>query len=143
MTVFLQGSMLMIKYKKEWPELVKLATAHTLEKERTLFLLALREVESGKKNQEFNVKAAKGTSLKEQALWAIGSIKKNDERWQNYIRDQSYVDYIKFFAWYGGPYGTGWCPLDSGGWIDNIKQSIEEVRFELEGNPRVVEDNRP
>src|SRR3990167_4215659 len=102
-----------IKHREEWPVLIKLAKESSLQKARIVFLLALREVESltegrGKKGEEFNVKVAKGTSLEEQAKWAIGTIKANEKRYQDYILEHGNIDYVSFFAVLGGPYGTGW-----------------------------------
>ena len=120
-----------MKHKAEWARLIHLAKLHRLTQEQMYFLLALRELESGEDGTEFNVKAAEGTGLEEQALWAIGSIRKNNERWQDYIRDKGCMDFPFFFFYLGGPYGTGWHP-ESSGYVNQINNLIEGVKNEFE-----------
>lgn len=99
------------------------------------FLMALREVEGGSEGNEFNIKAVQDTCFEEQAQWAIDSIKKNEQRWQRYILEQSYMDYISFFAYLGGPMRSGWHINESPRveWINNMKQAIERIKngFEI------------
>jgi len=102
-----------------------------LTKEQTIFLLALREAEDGAKGYEFGVKNARGTDLKEQALWAIGSIKKNDTRWQKFLIDKGSISFTIFFAYFGGPYGRGWVEHDKEVWIDNVNFFIKEIENEF------------
>ena len=117
-----------MKFKKEWPKLVQMGKAKDLTQEQLYFLLALREQEGGQEGNEFNVKAVKGTSFEEQAAWAIGSILKNDRRWQDYIREQSYLDFPTFFRYLGGPYGNGWHYSHPGSaWVVELKNIMKEV----------------
>lgn len=94
------------------------------------FLMALREVENGPKDNEFNIKAVKDTSEEEQTEWAIASIKNNEKRWQRYILEQSYMDFVSFFAYIGGPMGTGWHNNEEPRvyWITQMKETIERIR---------------
>ena len=120
-----------MKHKGEWPFLIKLAEKGKLTTEQTYFLLALREVESGSQGNELNIKSVRNTSFEIQVEFAIESIKENEKRWQNYIRDQSYMDFPSFFAYLGGPYGTGWHKKDESlPWINELKQAIERIQDE-------------
>lgn len=126
-----------MKYKDERATLILMGHKSGLIDEQIYFLLALRELEDGSKGNEFNIKAVQGTNLREQAQWAIDSIKKNDGRWQDYIRDQSYMDFPSFFMYLGGPLRTGWhggaaspdtFRLES---INKLKQLIEEIKCQV------------
>ena len=94
--------------------------------------MALRRIEGGRERNEFNIKAAKNTSFEEQTLCAIGSIKANEKRWQRYILGQSYMDFPAFFAYIGGPYGTGWHEKLDLDWVHQLRTLIEEVQQEFE-----------
>ena len=121
-----------LQHKSEWKELVTLSHKNNLTLDNTIFLLDLREVEDGKEGNEFGIKEVKGTDLKTQALWAIGSILKNERRWQEYIRKNGRIEFIDFFANYGGPYGTGWHSQNKNEWIDNMYYFINQINKEIE-----------
>ena len=131
----------MIKHKDEWPELIRIAALSNsmLNVEKLVFLFALREVEDGGEGNEFKVKTVGGAGFKEQALWAIGAILKNDNRWQDYVRSQGYISYVRFFSVLGGSYGRGWhpshTPADKMKWEKQMKKSIKEINHELERDP--------
>ena len=121
-----------LKHEDEWPLLIKLAEEHSLTSPQILFLLALREVESGTTGNEFNVKTVQNTSLKEQALWAIGSIRANEKRYQKYLIENSNTpDYVSFFAVLGGPYGNGYHIKGSTKWALRMREFIKEIGREL------------
>ena len=121
----------MLKHCGQYHLMIKLANEKHLGVEFTLFLLALREQEDGIVGNELRIKAAQGTDLKEQILWAIGSIKKNEIRWQEHILNKGWIDFEEFFAFHGGPYATGWCA--NMGWVNNIKQFIKEIKEDYYG----------
>lgn len=118
--------LLKMKYKKEYPKLIKLGRINGLVIEQLYFLLALREVESGSGKNEFNIKAVKDTSFEEQALWAIGSIKENTNRWHRYILDQSHMSFTTFFVCLGGPYRSGWHKGKIQ--VDKLNKTIERIK---------------
>jgi len=142
-----QKGLTMIHYQEEWSQLVPLARINGLTETQIVLLLAIREVEAGSVEAgEFGVKAAKGQGLKEQALWTIGSIKKNEQRYQDYVRDIEHfnvgkvIDFIEFFAYKGGPYSNGWCPIEDrecSFWVKNVKSKIKEVKYEFSKGVRV------
>ena len=127
--------MLVLLHKDEWEFLVNLARRHGLTTDKIIFLLALRELENGVKGNEFNVRAAQGAGLEEQALWAIGSIKRNERRWQKFVVSKDYMTFTKFFGCLGGPYGTGWRECispESTFWEDTMEYLMEEIQDEFE-----------
>ena len=101
----------MIKHKDKWLGIIQECKAHNLTMRQMVFVLALLEVEDRPKDSEFNVAAAHGAGFKEQLLWVIGSVKKNQERWQKYLIGD-YLEMIipceEFFFKFGGSLRTGW-----------------------------------
>ena len=126
-----------IQHRKEWPLLIRLAQESSLEnKERIRFLLALREVSSrregkGLTGEEFGVKAVNGTNLEEQARWAIGTIKRNEKRYQEYVIKNGMVDFVSFFATLGGPYGKGWATHNPVEFIRDMNYFINLIDKEI------------
>lgn len=126
-----------IRHREEWSLLIKLAQESSLSKERIRFLLALREVVSLQNEErktegfEYGVKAAKGTTLEEQAKWAIGTIKANEKRYQDHIIKHGYIEYPNFFTYLGGPYGTGWNKSNPVWFVDNLNIYIKLIEEEL------------
>lgn len=122
-----------MKYLKEWPSLITLGESRGLVKEQIYLLLALRELEDGPKGNEFSVRAVQHSTLDEQAIWAIDSIKANQKRWQRYILGQSYMDFVSFFAYIGGPYGTGWHEKLDLEWVNKLKELMKGIEDEFKG----------
>ena len=120
-----------IKHSNEWAYLVDLAKKNKLTADQAIFLLALREVENGSAGTEFNVKSVQGTSLEKQALWAIGSILKNEKRWHDYLRDKEWIDFLDFFISKGGPYGSGWRLVERNMWVKDMKNFIKLITKEM------------
>jgi len=136
-----------LKHQDEWEDLIHLGYKHGLTEDQIYFLLALREVEDGRKGNEFNIKDVKNTSFVEQTVWAIGSIKANEKRWQDYIINQEYIDYIDFFCYFGGPLKTGWHIVDKGClstefWISIMKSNIKECKHGFERNKEMGREDR-
>jgi hypothetical protein len=120
-----------IKHNDEWAFLVDLAKKNKLTADHAIFLLALREVEDGESGNEFNVKSVKGTTLEKQALWAIGSIIKNERRWNEYLINNGWMDFVDFFIRKGGPYGSGWRLVERDVWVKDMKNYINKVTKEM------------
>lgn len=85
-----EGSMPTQRQLREWPTLMKVAREYRLSSEDTIMLLAIREAEGGGVGFELGVKAAKNTSLDEQARWAAGSIRANRTRYQQLKQEGVY-----------------------------------------------------
>jgi hypothetical protein len=118
--------LLRLKRKSEWDFLIKLGVKNGLNVEQNIFLIALREYIDGGAGNEFGVKAVCGTNLEEQALWAIGSIKKNERRWHEYLLDNGHIDYITFFCFMGGPFGVGWFKVKEA--VDKLNHYCEIIK---------------
>lgn len=100
------------------------------------FLIALREVEGGSEGNEFNIKAVQNTTYDTQTKCAIESILANEKRWQLYVREQSHMDFITYFACLGGELHTGWHNTKSKiDWIGKIHRTIQSIEKEYDNEP--------
>lgn len=124
---------LKIKHRDEWKQLIDLCENKGLSIEHKIFLLALREVEDGVKTNEFNIKVVQGTDLERQTLLAIESIKKNDKRWQKWCIEKEKIPFVDFFAYHGGPYGSGWSCWSGSAWVDDMNYFINNIKEEFDG----------
>ncbi len=122
-----------LKHKREYQFLIDLALQHDLSLEQQIFLLAMRETCSGDDGSEFGVLACQNTTLEEQTLWTIGSIKKNDTRWQQQILDKGPIDFTIFFAYFGGPLKMGWCQQKEK-WIQEMHEKTKLIEEEFNGS---------
>jgi len=126
---------LKMKYQKEWPKLIERGKGLGLTRDQLYFLMALREVEAGSQGNEFNIKAVKGTNYDLQVTLAVKSIIANEKRWQNYIREQSYMDYVSYFIYFAGPQHLGWhSGTGKEATINQLKLTMKEIRNEFESN---------
>jgi len=105
----------------------EVANEYGLEGEDRLLLYIIRKVENGEPGFEFGVKAVKGTDFRTQAEWAAASIVKNRERYKGWLAKGHSGDFLYFFAYYGGPTGKGWAPIEG--------VSEEERRINLNWYP--------
>ena len=126
-----------MKHKDEQTRLINTGRQQGLTEDQLYFLIALRKLEDGTINNEFNIKAVQNTSFEEQTLWAIASIKANEKRWQRYIKEQSYMDFPAFFVYLGGPYGNGWHNNTENGVAEKLTNLIKEIRDGFETNSGV------
>ena len=128
-----------LKHKKEWKAITSICSEYYMPLERIYFMLALREVEDGSKNNEFNILKVKGAGFDEQCRTAVLSTIANEKRWIKALRDQKpQTSFIQFFGLYGGPLGIGWHqnpPTSNGSkdkWIELINSKIKEIKDEFD-----------
>ena len=146
------------KYEKEWPEIIAAGTRNNLDNEEMVWLLAMREVESGGQGNQFGEMPVKGTDLDTQAGWAAAGIKKNRQRYFQFLRDGVFEggrrtvkledfkeppDVFTFMAQYAAPTGYGRTPIHAPEltkkhvemnipWPKNMKSVTENIQKYIE-----------
>jgi len=146
-----------LRFESEWPIIIQAGRRNNLDEDDMQILLAMREAEAGPLGNEFGEMPVKGTNLDKQAGWAAAGIKKNRERYLQFLRDGVYKgsrrevkledlgenpDFYTFMAQYGGPTGYGRTPIHSPElseehrkinepWPNNIKSTLQRVRDRL------------
>lgn len=113
-----------LKHKSEWPELIYIAKLKNFGYDKTVILLAIREVENGPKGMEFNRLDALSSDLNGQARVMCNYINEKDKEYQRYLirtdsNDElfSFVEYLR---------------MDS----DKIEEYIKQIRLEFETMPK-------
>lgn len=128
----------MLKFKNEWGMLNEIAKASRLNTDETVLLFALREVEAGKKNNEFNKINVQNTSLAVQADSMATQIQKGEFLYQKYCKglfqplllepNEKPMDFVDFL-------GQVLMPNEGARkdkkWLDAVKLTIKEINYEL------------
>lgn len=84
-----------IRYKNEWPLLIKVGNKNNLEKEQIILLLAFREFKNGEPGNEFDRLDALGNNIEAQAISMAHHIKEREFYYQKYLKRLS----VKENAW--------------------------------------------
>lgn len=116
-----------LKYKSEWPEIIKLAKYQLIDYELILIVLALRESEDGPEGHEFNRLDSMSTTLDGQTRAVCGFIKARDREYQKYIvrlnpKDE-FFDFIEYIS-------------ESDEKAIKIKESLKLIKEEFETMPK-------
>lgn len=129
----------MLKFRNEWSRLNEVAKGNRLSMEETILLFAIREVEDGKLNNEFNKQHVQNTSLGIQADAMAMQIQKGEYLYQQYLKGNlsflplepneepiSFVDFLSILMSQQG------IKKDSK-WVGDVKDKIKEITEEFEG----------
>ena len=112
---------------REREKIYAIGKRNGLEPEDGLLLLALREIENGPRDSEYNILEVKGSGLETQTEYVVARIRKDRLRYVEYIKgDKPRISFIRFFVLHGERMDRPFDHLFVQETVDRIKKEFTE-----------------